>query len=121
MSENDIPKAGELTPFSEQIRTLGKGQCNDTMTELLSQVVREVRQVGGTGKVTLELTIKATDKDREYMAITPTKMTATLPKSPALGSVLYSTGDGDLLKGDPAEQENFVFGTVGRDGQRITG
>lgn len=119
MSDDSIKKVGELTPFSEQIRTLGKGQCNDTMTELLAEAVREVRQVGGTATITLELTVKATDKEREYMAITPTKMTVKLPKSPALGSVLYSTGDGDLLKGNPAEQENFAFGTVGRDGSRI--
>lgn len=93
------------TPFSQQIQHLNKGCADDELTERLAEVVKAVRDTGKMGTITLQLKIKPLNgKDDDALTVEPI-IKHTIPEIPQKASVLWSTGDGDLLRQDPDQQE----------------
>jgi|GEM_PF-410637 len=101
------------TPFSQQIQHLNKGMLDDELTQLLSDVVKAVRETGKSGTVTLTLKVKPLNNkgiDDDAVQVIPETKNMT-PKLPQKAMVMWSTGDGDLLRRDPSQQE-IDFTTV---------
>lgn len=92
------------TPFSQQIAFLNKGALDDELTEELAEVVKQVRQTGKKGEVTLTITIQMLDKRHEdALKITP-KVKTSIPTLDPYTTIMFSTADGDMLRDDPNQR-----------------
>ena len=93
------------TPFSQQLAFLSKGCLDDELTEALSDLVKAVRETGKSGELTLKLKVSMLNKrDENAVKITPT-VKAKAPELAPYETVMFSTGDGDLIREDPNQRK----------------
>jgi ribosomal protein S28E/S33 len=93
------------TPFSQQLAFLSKGCLDEELTELLSEVVKAVRETGKTGSLTLTLKVQMlNNRDENAVKITPA-VKSKLPELAPYETIMFSTGDGDLLRDDPNQRK----------------
>ncbi len=111
--------ASDKTPFSEQIAYLAKGTLNEEATEELADLIKAVRLTGKKGTITVKLDVSMLDKSSEdAMRISgDVKCKKPVPDTPV--TVMFSTGDGDLLRDDP-EQMALNLRQVGRADPQAT-
>lgn len=93
------------TPFSQQLAFLSKGCLNDELTELMAEVVKAVRETGKSGSLTLTLKVQMlNNRDENAVKITPA-VKSKKPKLAPYETIMFSTGDGDLLRDDPNQRK----------------
>ena len=95
MSDN----TNEANDFAVTFVQHAKGRANDEATRKLKEVVEAVKQTGGTGKITIELTIKPVPNIEGTFSVSD-KITHSAPKEPRK-SMWFSTKDGGLTREQP--------------------
>lgn len=92
------------TPFSQQIGYLSRGSLDAELTEEMAALVKAVRETGKAGTITLTLKVqRLSGRDENAVQIVPTvKMKAPAPAP--YTNIMFSTGDGDLLRDDPNQR-----------------
>lgn len=96
----------DQTPFSEQLKYLGKGSIDAELTEELTELVKLIneRHKGGSITLTLKLKPKLANNEVAYVQI-DADISSTMPKVDRLASHLFPTYDGDLLRNDPDQRQ----------------
>lgn len=85
--------------FSDIVASLGEGDLDERVTKRLSELAQAVEQTGGTGKLTLTLTVK---KMNRQVVFKPT-FKASMPE-PAVDDTMFFVGaDGELTRDDPKQ------------------
>lgn len=93
------------TPFSQQLAHFSKGCLDEELTEEMADVVKAVRETGKAGTITLTLKVqKLNARDENAVQITPS-VKSKKPELAPYTTVMFSTGDGDLLRDDPNQRK----------------
>lgn len=93
------------TAFSQHLVYLNKGTLNDELTDVMTDVVKAVRETGKQGEITLKLKVSMLNKrDEDAVKITPI-VTHKVPELDRAETIMYSTADGDLLRNDPDQKQ----------------
>lgn len=93
------------TPFSQQIAFMSRGVLDAELTEELASVVKAVRETGKAGEITLKIKVRKLDnRNEDAVRLTPV-VSAKVPQLPPYDTIMFSTGDGDLLRDDPHQQK----------------
>lgn len=111
--------ASDKTPFSEQVAYLAKGTLNEEATEELAELIKAVRLTGKKGSITVKLEVSMLDKSSEDAMRISGDVTSKKPTPDTPVTVMFSTGDGDLLRDDP-EQMALNLRQVGRADPQAT-
>lgn len=90
-----------LTPFNHTLSKLNRGELNDELTEILSEVIKAVRSTRKQGSVTLTLNVAMLNtRTEDSIKITP-KVSKKIPELDREESIVFSTANGDVLFDDP--------------------
>lgn len=100
----------QITPFNLHLAGINKGSLNDELTEKLAGLVQAVRETGKRGTLTLTLDLAPVSGGDSILKITP-KISVKTPELDRASTMMWSTGDGDLLKNSP-EVEGVAFTEV---------
>jgi len=93
------------TPFSQHVAHMSKGSVDTDLTETLADLVKAVRLTGKQGSVSLKLKVGMLNRaDEDTVKITPV-VTSSMPELDLPEAIMWSTGDGDLLRTDPSQQK----------------
>lgn len=89
------------TQFSKTLSQLNRGELDDELTEVISNVIKAVRETRKQGTVTVSLRISMLNTRTEnQIKITPA-VTCKIPELDREESIVFSTADGDVLFDDP--------------------
>lgn len=88
-------------PITDTLRRLRGGEFLDEASEALARVVQAVAERGGSGDLTIKLTVKRAAAG----ALTVIdKLSEKVPTARASETLMFSTPEGDLLTEDPRQQ-----------------
>jgi hypothetical protein len=85
--------------FSEIVAGLAEGDLDERVTKRLSELAQKVEETGGTGKLTLTLTVK---KQNRQVVFKPT-FKAQLPEPALDDTMFFVDADGQLTRDDPKQ------------------
>lgn len=89
------------TQFSKTLSQLNRGELDDELTDVISEVIKAVRSTRKQGSVTLNLKISMLNTRTEnQIKITPA-ISCKVPELDREESIVFSTADGDVLFDDP--------------------
>ena len=91
------------TQFSKTLSQLNRGELDDELTNVISEVIKAVRSTRKQGSVTLNLKISMLNTRTEnQIKITP-MVNSKIPELDREESIVFSTADGDVLFDDPSQ------------------
>lgn len=93
------------TPLSQQIAYLAKGTVDEDGTDQLAELIKMVRLTGRKGTLTLTLEVSMLDKSSEDAMRIVGDVKTKAPKMEKPTTIMFSTGDGDLLRDDPEQMK----------------
>lgn len=95
-----------MRPFFEVLRELRKGKTLAELTEKIHELVAEVRAHGGSGTLTLSITVTRMKgiRDDRIVSLSP-KVALKLPKTPDESSLFYADAGNSLHRSDPDQTE----------------
>lgn len=92
-------------PFSQQVAYLSRGCLDEELTEALAEVVKAVRDTGKSGELTFKIKVSMLNmRDENAVKLTPSVKTKK-PEMAPYETIMFSTGDGDLLRDDPKQHK----------------
>ena len=89
-------------PITDVLGELGSGDTCDVLSSDLAEVVNAVKAHGGTGKVTLELTVKPNGAHGVSIA---DKITTKAPRADRGETLFFTDKEGGLHRRDPRQQD----------------
>ncbi|KIP13414.1 hypothetical protein KY49_686 [Burkholderia sp. MSHR3999] len=92
-----------VRPITDTLRQIAGGHLLDTASDQLADLVRVVDSNGGSGKLTIELTVKKATRGGA-MLVTG-KSTLKKPADEPLEAMLFATPEGNLITDDPRQQK----------------
>lgn len=93
------------TKFSKTLSQLNRGELDDELTKVISDVIKAVRETRKQGTVTLSLKIGMLNSRTEnQIKITP-QVSCKVPELDREESIVFSTADGDVLFDDPNQMK----------------
>ncbi len=90
------------TPFSQQIAYWERGHLDADATEMLAELVQQVRQTRRKGTLTLTVTVSMQGNTETVLSIA-TDVAAKPPKVGRRESIMFTNPQGDLLRDDPEQ------------------
>lgn len=88
-----------------QLDLIGSGDFVAEAEEKLAEVCRDVMSIGGSGKVTLTISV---ERSRKYGQLElSTKIESKLPKLPSGKTILFADDAGNLMTDDPRQGNLF--------------
>lgn len=95
----------DITAFSDQVSKINKGATDSELTAEMVRLVKQVRDTGKKGSLTLTMNVQMLGNNNEdVVKITP-DIKLSLPKVAQPAAIFWSTADGDLLRNDPQQNE----------------
>jgi len=96
--------------FQHTVKELREGRTQSELSELLSQVVQAVREVGKQGSVTLKINVAPIGRaSGQYELRGDVK--GDIPQFPAASTIFFGTPQGNLQRNDP-NQQTLEFTTI---------
>lgn len=99
--------------FSEIVAGLAEGDLDERVTKRLSELAQKVEETGGTGKLTLTLTVK---KMNRQVVFKPT-FKAQLPEPALDDTMFFVDATGHLTRDDPKQ---LKLPRVGREARVVS-
>jgi hypothetical protein len=97
-------EAGQVRPFADVLRDLGKGHVSDEMSVMLNELVQAVRDYGRKGTLTLTVDVMPVKGNTEMLAVAA-QVTSKPPKSDPVSAIFYATSEGNLVRDDPRQMD----------------
>lgn len=92
-----------MKPFSDSLRQIRHGACEDELAEKLGELVRAVNETGRQGTLTLQLKVKQM-RGNSALEITDVIKTS-VPEPEKESSLFFSDDEGNLLRDDPRQRK----------------
>lgn len=92
-----------VRPITDTLRQIAGGTLIDHSSEQFAELVRAIDESGGTGKITIELTVKKASRGGA-MLVTG-KSTLKKPADEPMEAMLFATPEGNLVADDPRQQK----------------
>lgn len=92
-----------IRPITDTLRQIGGGTFLDEASDKLAALVLAIDANGGTGKITLELTVKKATRAGAMHIAGATKVTK--PKDQPFEALMWGTPEGNLVVDDPAQMK----------------
>jgi hypothetical protein len=89
-------------PITDTLRQLRGGDFIDEASEALARIVTAVTNLGGTGKLVIELSVKKASRASGAVVVTD-KVAEKLPTTGAAETLLFATPEGNLVTEDPRQ------------------
>jgi hypothetical protein len=86
-------------PITDTLRLIASGQLVEEATEKMTELISAIDANGGSGKITLTITVKKAT--RAGAMLVTGKCDVTKPKMDVLESMLWATPEGNLVTEDP--------------------
>lgn len=99
-----------IRPITDTLRHIGGGTLIDEASDKLATLVAAVDSQGGTGKITIELSIKKATRGGAMHLTGQVKVTK--PKELPMEALMFATPEGNLVADDP-NQMKLDLKTVG--------
>ncbi|MFP3564736.1 hypothetical protein [Paraburkholderia sp. SIMBA_030] len=90
-----------VRPITDTLRQIAGGMLLDHAGEQFAELVRAIDANGGTGKLTIELTVKKASRGGA-MLVTG-KSTSKKPADEPMEAMLFATPEGNLVADDPRQ------------------
>ena len=90
-------------PFTDTLRTIRSGLCEDELGTEMQKLVLAVSETGKAGKITLTIEVKPMNA-AGALVLTDTIKT-TLPVEKSSGTVLWATPEGNLQLNHPKQTD----------------
>jgi len=100
--------------YLHTLKQLREGRTQKELSDLLSQVVQAVREVGKQGSVTLKINIAPIGKNCSGQYELRGDVKADIPQFPAASTIFFGTPQGNLQRNDP-NQQTLEFTTVTKE------
>lgn len=94
----------EVTPFSQQLAHMGKGVVDAELTEVLTGLVKAVKETGKKGSLTLKISMKRETGTEDMVRLSVDAIKTSLPQNDRPPSIYWATYAGDLLRQDPEQR-----------------
>lgn len=92
-----------IRPITDTLRQIGGGALIDEASDKLAALVTAIGESGGTGKLTLELSIKKATRGGAMHITGAIKMTK--PKDLPMEALMFATPEGNLVVDDPNQMK----------------
>lgn len=100
-----------IRPITDVLRHIGGGTLIDEASDKLSGLVATVDSQGGTGKITIELSIKKATRGGAMHLTGQIKVTK--PKELPMEALMFATPEGNLVADDPNQMKLDLKTVVG--------
>lgn len=103
-NQTDEPGSGpgRVRPFADVLRDVGRGAVIDEAAHQLQTLVREVRESGKKGTLTLKVEVAPMKGNADVVALA-VRADLKLPAGEPLAAVMFYDDDGNLLRDDPKQ------------------
>lgn len=92
-----------VRPITDVLRQIAGGSMLDHASDQFAELVRAIDTNGGSGKVTVELTVKKAS--RAGAMLVTGKSTLKKPADDPMEALLFATPEGNLVADDPRQQK----------------
>lgn len=97
----------EKQEFAAVLLQLGKGREHDKASELLTEAVAAVKELGKPAEMTIKLRIDPMKNNSRVVQITA-KAAASIPKPPNPPTIFFADDEGGLHRNDPDQREMWT-------------
>lgn len=93
---------GQVRPFADVLRELGRGSTHSELSEGLRDLVAHVAELGKGGSLTYSLTVKP-QKNGDGVLVVEDRIALKLPLPERKASIFYADDLGNLTREDPRQ------------------
>lgn len=89
--------------FSQKISFLNRGSLDCDLENALNDLVKQVRQTGKAGTLTLNLKVKMFNKQNDEMVVVSPSISVKAPKPNDYDNVMFVDQTGQLVRDNPRQ------------------